>query len=128
MKLSHIIFYVKDVLKGVSFYKAALGIEAGFVHESGQYAELETGGVKLAFASDELGKGNLPGGFIANEAKGLPQAAEVTFTVKDVKEAYEKAVREGAIEVVKPDAKPWGQVVGYVRDPNGVLIEIASEM
>ncbi|MEM6437045.1 MAG: hypothetical protein AAF773_24805 [Cyanobacteria bacterium P01_D01_bin.115] len=32
----------------------------------------------------------------------------------------------GAVAVKVPTAKPWGQVVGYVRDLNGCLIEIAS--
>lgn len=28
----------------------------------------------------------------------------------------------------KPTKKPWGQVVSYVRDCNGLLVEICSSM
>ncbi|MGH2373808.1 MAG: VOC family protein [bacterium] len=67
MKLGYVILYVKDVAKVVSFYEAAFGLARRFVHESGQYAEIET-------------------------------------------------------------RATWGQIVAYVRDLDGVLVEIASEM
>jgi lactoylglutathione lyase len=34
----------------------------------------------------------------------------------------------GATEVKPPETKPWGQIVVYVRDLNGFLVEICSEM
>jgi lactoylglutathione lyase len=34
----------------------------------------------------------------------------------------------GASAVKSPETKPWGQIVGYVRDPNGFLVEICSEL
>jgi catechol 2,3-dioxygenase-like lactoylglutathione lyase family enzyme len=30
--------------------------------------------------------------------------------------------------VVGPLEKPWGQVVAWVRDPNGILVELATPM
>jgi lactoylglutathione lyase len=30
--------------------------------------------------------------------------------------------------VKPPETTPWGQIVGYVRDLNGFLVEISSEM
>lgn len=125
-KLSYIIFYVKDVPRGLSFYKEAFAISAKFVHESGLYAELDTGAVTLAFASDLLGKENLPKGYLPNGLDQLPQGAEVAFTVDDVAEAYAGAVAAGGSALVPPKEKPWGQTVAYVRDPNGVLVEIAT--
>jgi lactoylglutathione lyase len=32
------------------------------------------------------------------------------------------------MQVAEPKTKPWGQTVAYVRDPDGVLVEIGSEM
>jgi hypothetical protein len=29
--------------------------------------------------------------------------------------------------VAEPEAKPWGQTVGYLRDLDGVLIELCTE-
>ncbi|HEV7516808.1 MAG TPA: lyase, partial [Thermoanaerobaculia bacterium] len=39
---------------------------------------------------------------------------------------YARAVEAGAAPVSQPATKPWGQDVAYVRDLDGVLIEIAS--
>lgn len=38
------------------------------------------------------------------------------------------AVSTGAEAVAPPEAKEWGQKVGYVRDPDGVSIRLASEL
>jgi lactoylglutathione lyase len=125
---SHTIFYVKDIEKIIAFYEKAFGIKPKFVHESGLYAELDTGGTTLAFADEALGKENLPDGYIPNDPSRSPSACEIVFTVKDVENSYDDAVTAGAIALVSPKQKPWGQTVAYVRDPSGVLIEIASLM
>ena len=39
---------------------------------------------------------------------------------------YDKAVSAGAVAVTAPLTKPWGQIVGYLRDHNGCLVEICS--
>lgn len=57
---------MKDVAKAVAFYEAAFGLARRFVHETGQYAEMETGSTRLAFASANLAKSNLPEGFREN--------------------------------------------------------------
>jgi uncharacterized glyoxalase superfamily protein PhnB len=46
----------------------------------------------------------------------------------NVKKAFAKAVKAGAVAVSQPTKKPWGQIVSYVRDCNGVLVEICSSM
>ena len=43
MKLSYIIFYVDDVTKATEFYRKAFDLEVKFIHESGTYAEMQTG-------------------------------------------------------------------------------------
>ena len=54
-----------------------------FVHESGQYAEMETGGTTLSFTSNELAKSNLPEGFQKNDLAHLPAGIEIAFTTDD---------------------------------------------
>jgi uncharacterized glyoxalase superfamily protein PhnB len=44
----------------------------------------------------------------------------------DVPADWHRAVEAGAEVVATPTSKPWGQVVGYLRDPHGLIIEIAS--
>lgn len=128
IKFSHTIFYVNDVLKTIRFFEVAFGIQPKFIHESHSYAELGTGETTLAFAAEELGRMNLPEGFQPNSLKSLPQACEIAFTTDNPEKIYEKAVKAGATGLSKPQKKPWGQMVGYVRDPSGILIEIAGEL
>lgn len=128
IKFSHVIFYVKDVLKTLDFYKEAFGLEPKFIHESNGYAELQTGAAALAFVCEEAIPMILPNGCQRNHPDALPQACEIVFTSADPEKTYNEAVEKGATALYPPEQKPWGQLVGYVRDPNGILIEIAGEM
>jgi len=56
MKFGYTIVYVESVSETLTFYKEAFGFETRFLHESGQYGELETGETTLAFSSHSLGK------------------------------------------------------------------------
>ncbi len=57
-----------------------------------------------------------------------PAGIELGLTTPDVEAAFAHAVAAGATAVKAPTTKPWGQVVSYVRDPDGVLVEICSPM
>lgn len=126
VSFSHAIFYVADVSAALEFYKAAFDLHARFVHESGAYAELDTGSTAIAFASEELGAMNLPNGYQRHVPAGQPLGAEIVLTTEDVAGAYEQALANGAASTAPPSEKPWGQTVAYLRDPNGVLVELAS--
>lgn len=128
MEFSYTILYVKDVTQSVAFYEKAFGLHQHFIHESGQYAQMETGSTKLAFASNELASSNLTNGFQENSLSAQPAGIEIAFTTDDVDAAFNRAVEAGAVSLVVPKQKPWGQKVGYVRDLDGILIEIASLM
>lgn len=125
--LGHIIFYVQDVEKTMAFYETAFGIEAAFIDPTGHYGQMETGGTALAFASYELARQNLPKDFRAISPKELP-GCEISFSTSDVQKSLTHAVNSGAELVAPPQEKPWGQIVAYVRDFNGILIEISSLM
>ena len=126
MKLGYTILYVVDVASSLSFYERAFGFTRRFLHESGTYGELETGETTLSFAAHELADGNFPGGHVrANESK-LPLGMEIGLVTTDVASAHAHALREGAIELSAPGKKPWGQIVSYVRAPDGCLIELCT--
>jgi predicted enzyme related to lactoylglutathione lyase len=127
MKLGYMILYVENVLETVDFYEHALGLKRLFVHESNGYAEMDTGSTKLAFTSLELAKES---GLDFGQLKRLssPGPFEIALVTENVENAFAKAVKNGAQELKKPMEKPWGQIVGYVKDPNGNLIEICSPM
>ena len=110
-----------------TLYRRAFGLSERFAHESGQYAELETGGTTLAFAAEDLVSANGLS-FRPNRAGDAPAGCEVAFVTGDVPAAYAHALAAGASPLVEPHPKPWGQVVAYVRDLNGGLVELCSEV
>ena len=126
MRFGYTILYVEDVGQSLEFYERILGLERRFLHESGQYAELETGATALAFAAHELAGSNLPNVYAPWDPEPGRPSFEVCFVTEDVEGAYERAVKGGAEPVTAPQTKPWGQDVAYVRDPDGTLIELAS--
>ena len=125
--LGNVIFYVKDVTKTVEFFEKAFGIQRAFIDPTGHYAQMDTGTTALGFASLELASQNLAKKFREISLKELP-GCEISFTTADVYGSLNHAVLAGAELVASPEAKPWGQTIAYVRDFNGILVEIASEM
>ena len=126
MRFGYTIIYVQNVLESVAFYEKAFGLQRRFIHESGQYAEMETGTTTLAFAYEELtAQCHL---FKLNRSYDQPAGAEIAFIVGNVQEAFKQAVAVGAFPAVQPNQKPWGQIVSYVRDCNGFLVELCSEV
>jgi lactoylglutathione lyase len=128
MNFTYTILYVKDVSKSIEFYEKAFGFKRKFIAPGDGYGELDTGSVILAFASHGQAASNLPEGFTESSIKEKPFGFEIGFTTNDVDAAYDKAVKAGAIEVVKAKTKPWGQVVAYVKDLDGFLVEICTPM
>ena len=128
MKFRWTIFYVKDVPKAIAFYSRAFGLEQRMIAPGDSYAELESGDTLLAFASMEMARDNVPEGVIAHDPSGQPLAVEIGIMTSDVQAGYERAVEAGATPISAPVKKPWGQTVAYVRDPDGILIEVASEI
>jgi lactoylglutathione lyase len=126
MRFGYTILYVADVGASLEFYERALSQRRRFVHESGQYAELDTGETTLALAAHELAAANLPGVYQPEDRPSMRPAFEVCFVTDDVQGAFDRAIEEGAEAVTPPQTKPWGQQVAYVRDPDGNLVEIAS--
>lgn len=124
MKLGYTILYVEDVENTVGFYESAFGLKRLFIHESGDYGELDTGDTKLAFVSYELAELNDVG--FSKPSDNRTSTMEIALVTDDVEDAFNSAVRAGAIEVQEPKEKPWGQTVGYVRDINGFLIELCT--
>ena len=128
MKFGYTIIYVPDVAASLAFFEKAFGLSRRFLHESGSYGELDTGETALAFAAHELGDMNFPGGHVAAHDSEKPLGFEIAFVTENVAEAHATALAAGATELAPPQQKPWGQVVSYVRCPDGVLVELCTPM
>ncbi len=125
MNFAYTILYVDDVPATLAFYQQAFGLSQRFLHESGGYGELETGGTALAFASRAM----------LREMHKNPQPPvadaptfEIALTTADVAAGVQQAVAAGARLVQDAQAMPWGQTIAYVSDPNGFLVEICTPM
>lgn len=126
MKLGYTIAYVADVAASLSFFEKAFGLQQRFLHESGDYGELETGATTLAFASLELGESNFAGGVLAASESRKPLGMEIGLVTEDVPAAHARALAAGAVELKAPQVKPWGQTVSWVRCPAGILVELCT--
>jgi lactoylglutathione lyase len=128
MQLGYTIVYVPSVEATLRFYETAFNIPRKFLHEGGDYGELNTGATTLAFAAHSLGAHNLPAGYVKASESSLPLGMEVALLTPDVHGAHQRALQAGATELAAPSAKPWGQVVSYVRAPDGTVVELCTPM
>jgi lactoylglutathione lyase len=126
MQLGYTIVYVPQVEASLQFYVQAFGLKQKFLHESGDYGELDTGATTLAFASHGLGAVNFPLGHVKASDSAQPLGMEIALVTADVPSAHRAALAHGASELAPPTAKPWGQVVSYLRAPDGTLIELCT--
>ena len=123
MIFRYTILYVQDVKATLELFNAAFGLKTAFLHESGDYGELDTGQTKLAVSSIELMQqlGKSP----ATKPVTNP-SFEIAFETDDVAGALAKAVRAGAEQVQEVQEMPWGQTTAYVCLPEGILVEICT--
>ena len=126
MKLGYTIIYVPSVESSLRFFEMAFGLQQKFLHDSGDYGELSTGETTLAFASHQLGAMNFPEGHIRASDSKQPLGVEIALVTVDVHAAHKSALVHGATELSAPAQKPWGQIVSYIRAPDGSLIELCT--
>jgi lactoylglutathione lyase len=117
MQLGYTIFYVPDVPATLKFYEAAFGLATRFLHEGGDYGELETGSTALAFSSQSL----------MQQLGKNPQAASPTAPCFEIA-LCTPDVAAGATPMRPVEVMPWGQTIAYVADINGFLVELCTPM
>jgi lactoylglutathione lyase len=127
LTLGWVIVYVEDPGAAAAFYAETFGIEQDFV-VPGEFAQMKTGRTKLGFASYSLGETNFDGGVRRAAADGQPPNVELALVHEDVDAAYERALEAGCQSLAAPADKPQGQRVGWVRDPFGTVVELATPL
>ena len=128
LKFGYTIAYVADVEATLAFYERAFGLARRYITPDGTFGALETGETALAFASFDLAAQNFPAGVRSATLSDRPSALEIALVTDDVKIAFERAVAAGAVVLAEPSEKPWGQTVAFVRDLNGLVVELCAPM
>jgi len=126
LKLGYVIHFVPNVMEAVVFYQKAFGITLRYIHQNGQFAQMETGDTGLCFCDETVAQEGTS--FDPVRPGRTPPGTEIAFVAEDVAAAFNRAVSAGARVVLEPVKQPWGQVMSYVRDLNGFLVEICSPM
>jgi predicted enzyme related to lactoylglutathione lyase len=127
MTLGWVIAYVDDPAAAAAFYEGTFGLRTEFV-VPGEYAQMDTGTTKLGFATYALARSHFDGGVRPAGSEGPPPNVEIVLVAADIDAAYRIAVDAGCEPLAAPVDMPQGQRVGYVRDPFGTLVELATPL
>lgn len=113
---------VADPAAAIAFHNRAFDLRRRFVDPAGEYAELDTGAMTRGLV-DRLGvEGEPP------SASMQPHGFEVALVVPEavIQAAWDRAVAAGARVASPLTKRPWGQLVGFLRDHDGVLVELCT--
>ncbi len=123
-RIGFIIVYTRDVAKKIAFYERAFDMKKKSIADKGIYGEME-GDVPLQFVQEDFARTQV-NDFATNRADRTPAGIELGFLLEDVPGAYQRAIEAGCTPVQPPEKKPWGPTVAFVRDDEGVLVELCS--
>ncbi len=119
--------FVADLPKMVAFYRDALGVAIEWNGE-GPYAEFKHEGIRFSmFERKELPK-------LLGQTPDFPQQLNGTFELainvgepQNVDVKYREIIAAGGREIYAPRDEPWKMRSAMLADPEGNIIEIASD-
>ncbi len=119
--------FVSDLSNMVNFYRDVVGLEIDW-DGNGPYAEFKHDGIRFSmFQREQLASllGQEP-----SFPKGINGTFELAINVGEptnVDATFETMLDGGASEIYTPRDEPWNMRSAMVTDPEGNLIEIASD-
>jgi len=127
IKFDMIGLFVTDLSKMVHFYKDVIGIQIEWNGE-GPYAEFQHEGIRFAMYERRM----LPGLLgqtpeFTNKLNGTFELAINVGVPENVDKEYERIIKKGGKSVYDPRNEPWKMRSAMITDPDGNLIEIASD-
>jgi lactoylglutathione lyase len=116
---------VKDLNRSIEFYTKTMGmkkVSRGKMRAGGVYVELKSKGSDQRLELNYYPPGSK---FYEKYAEGS-ELDHLAFSCDDVRRNYKKALSCGATSAIEP----WDEgnsTLAFVRDPNGVWIELHSK-
>jgi len=117
LSFNHAMIYLKDVTRGVDFYRDWLGFKLieDYRHEgTSVYARLRAPGGDGTIALHQAG----PGASVASDGVRL------YFEVANLDDFCQKLRRRGFVFTQQPQIMPWGWRHAYLNDPEGHEISL----
>jgi lactoylglutathione lyase len=119
--------FVNNLQKMVAFYRDVMGVEIEW-DGLGPYAEFKHEGIRFAMFE----RIQLPGllGQTPEYPKKLNGTFELAINVGDpenVDKKFKELIAKGGTEIYPPRDEPWKMRSAMLTDPEGNLIEIASD-
>jgi lactoylglutathione lyase len=123
--LGYIVLFVDDFEGTMEFYAKKVGLPVRLRADG--YAEFAVEGAKFALLSRSR-VAELVGEKQTGKAAPGPDKVAVTILVEDVDRVVKELSGRGVSFLDTPKDRPWGQRSVYFRDPEGHLIEIATNL
>lgn len=127
LNIGFVSLFVTDLPGMLAFYRDVVGLEV--LRDGDAYVEFVNEGVRFA-----MFRRDLLAGLLRREVQfpreGLNGSFELALPVgakENVDAAYERLVSQGATPVYAPRDEPWQMRSAMIADPEGNLIEIASD-
>lgn len=126
-KLDMVGLFVTDLSKMVTFYRDVIGIRIEWNGE-GPYAEFQHEGIRFAMYERKMLPqllGQTPE--FTNKLNGTFELAINVGLPGNVDKEYERIIKQGGKSVYGPRNELWKMRSAMITDPDGNLIEIASD-
>ena len=123
--LGYVVLFVEEFDLTLAFYTDKVGLPVRFRAEG--YAELAVEGSRFALLARSRVPELVGSAHAGRPAPGAHEGA-VTFLVEDVERAHRELSGRGVPFLGSPQNRPWGQRTAYFHDPEGHLIELATNL
>ena len=126
MRLDGFGIFVNDMANMIRFYRDVLGFEIRESENASNVYLIKDDTLFLLYGRKDFEKMTHRKYEYVKGLNGHTEIALYVDTFEEVDAEYERAIRKGAVSVLKPETEPWGQRTCYIADPEGNLIEIGS--
>ncbi len=123
--LGYAVLFVEDMMRTLSFYVDKVGLQVRYQDKG--YAELAVEGGKLALLARERAAALVGAANAARPPSGAHEGS-ITLLVEDVDRVHKELAARGVPFLGAPRDRTWGQRSVFFQDPDGHLIEIASNI